>query len=623
MNLLDTVEGDQYDGPEMQPVAEVQRLFDEEKPRAVALDTESSTYRWHQDRADAFAVSISWGRNRTYYLPCGIDEDFEQARAVAEFCAHVFMTCDRVVMHHSKYDLHVFHRLFRHFRIPMVTRRIDDTMLLSAILDEQRHHGLKELTSSFGIEYVKGVDADSLKNQINHWMEEQERMTGRLPGYDEAPKRLIAPYAAQDAYLTMALYIRLMSELLGEDEKQKNSSRAKLMDTYLQELRLTWVLWAAEERGMAIDMDFVNRKIAELTPFLETVKVEMHQEFGFDMNPGSTEDVARALKSVGIQGEWTNPRTGKQKLPEWELERIDHPLAKRVLEYRTAQKMLTGYYEVLANEAKLEDGEWIVHPSFKQNGARTGRTSVTEPALQTIPREKGEVRGAFVSRKGHKLIFADYSGQELRVLAHYLTQIGDTSMKDVFEKGADLHRETAAAILEKAADKVEKFERQFGKNTNFAIVYGAGGAKIGWMWGRDAEFGKRALTRLYNRFPGIRKMKRMTTQAGENRGYVQTVFGRRHRMGPGTPAYRLLNYLIQGTSAELSKYAMIRVDDALIKAGLTARVLLLIHDEIVVEAPDDEVDRAKVIMEREMTHCPMLSVKMEVESAIAARWSEK
>jgi DNA polymerase-1 len=416
-----------------------------------------------------------------------------------------------------------------------------------------------------------------------------------------------------------------MSELLGEDEKYKNSGRAKLNDTYLQELRLTWVLWAAEERGMAIDMEFVQRKIAELTPFLEVVKLEMHQEFGFDMNPGSTEDVARALKSVGIEGEWTNPRTGKQKLPEWELERIDHPLAKRVLEYRTAQKMLTGYYEVLANEAKLEDGEWIVHPNFKQNGARTGRTSVTEPALQTIPREKGEVRGAFVSRKGHKLIFADYAGQELRVLAHYLAEIKDTSMKDVFEKGADLHRETAAAILEKEPDQVAKNERQSGKNTNFAIVYGAGSKKIAWMWGRsgDEEFGKRALYRIYDRFPGLRKIKRMTTKAGEERGFVQTVFGRRHRMGPGTPAYRLLNYLIQGTSAELSKYAMIRVDEALIRAGLRARVLLLIHDEIVVEAPDDEVDRALQIMEAEMTNCPMLVVPMEVESAVATRWSDK
>jgi DNA polymerase-1 len=609
------------------------QVYRRDKPERIAFDTESPTYKWHLKHAVPFALTFSWGADRTFYVPCALDGELieDAANALHE----VLVTAPILIGHHIKYDLHVAKRILDPFGLPLVVRRIDDTMIMSAVLNENRYHGLKELCTDLCITWKGGKSADEYKKEIQEWIEKTSRATKVTPGYDEVPKRLMVPYAMQDAYLTLELFSYLSVEM---DEQVDSSKHGRdVRDIYELELDVLWVLFQMEERGMRIDLDFVFQQIAAMQPRIEDIKTTLSDALGWEMNPGSTDDVARALKELGrVDALWTNPKTGKINLPEWRLSELENdptagPIVKMVLEYRTAAKMLNSYYEVLAKEHKVDDvGQAIVRCNNKQTGARTGRMSVTEPALQTIPREKGEVRGAFIAREGHKLIFADYSQQELRVLAHYMASLGDYSMSDIFagnvgkpeEEQLDLHRETASAMFERAYDDVSKEQRRLGKNTNFAIVYGAGIKKIASMHGVDDSTAKQRLNRMYNRFPGISKLKRVCERAMGDRGYVVTAFGRRHRETDGRYAYKAVNSLVQGTSADITKAAAVKIDKSFRDAGMTSMILLMVHDEIIVEAPDEEVEEATRIIREAMLDLPEINVPMEVEMAVADRWSD-
>lgn len=622
MSLLDQFEDQGFECPELITAEELERLYERDLPELVALDTESPTFRWHLADADPFAMTVSWGRENTYYVnvrddqrtvvheshPTGWDPSKHRVREDAARVAHrIFVQTPTLVFHNAKYDLHVFKRVFDAWRLPLLVRHVEDTMIMSAILDEQRHHGLKELCTAIGISYDGNeAAADAMRDQIDGWRKAQEGVEGREVSFAEVPLRLMVPYAVRDAYMTWELWHHFRKQM--EEQSlpvTKSHEERDLFRIYALELRLLWVLFNAEERGMRVDLDFIHEQIANLVPSLEHIRSEMSQRLGWEMNPGSTEDVAKALKQEGVAGEgqWVNPRTGKHKLPEWVLADIDHPFARAVLEYRTAQKVLSSYFEPLSHQFRWDpEQQAIVRCNFKQQGARTGRMSITEPALQTIPREKGNVRGAFIARKGCKLIFADFKNQELRVLGHYMAKIGEPSMKEVFEKSdADPHAETAAAMYKVSLEQVTKPMRYNGKTLNFAICYGAGQQKISDMLGVPLSEGKQMLYSFYDRFPGVRMLKARTTKAMENRGYVVTVFGRRHRERDGRYAYKAVNSLVQGTSADLAKAAMVKCDDLFIQAGMRSRVLLQIHDELVVEAPDEEMDQALVLIRQGMT----------------------
>jgi DNA polymerase-1 len=290
--------------------------------------------------------------------------------------------------------------------------------------------------------------------------------------------------------------------------------------------------------------------------------------------------------------------------------------------------MLSSYFETLAESYRMDEiGQAIVRCNNKQNGARTGRMSVTEPALQTIPREKGNVRGAFIAREGHTLVFIDYEGEELRVLGHFLAKVGDDSMKRVFEAGLDLHQEAASVIYKMPYDEVSKhgpnkWMRDNAKNVNFAIVYGAGQAKLASMLGVSLEEAKIMLRGYYNRFPGIWTLKKRTETAMKQRGYVVTPFGRRHREFDQRFAYKAVNSLIQGTSADINKAAMVKVRKAFAAEGLSGQVLLQIHDELIAEVPDPELEVSVQVMSTAMMDFPMLEIPLGVDPAHAKRWSE-
>lgn len=628
MSLLDAIHEAQDIEGSVSP-AEFIAVFRKNQPEIIAFDTESATWKWHLESSPPFALQFSWSKEHTYYVPCSHGGALDQEAAEALY--EVFLTVPTLVCHNALYDMHVAKRLLDAFGLPLVVRRIEDTMLMDAVLDEQRHHGLKERCKDLDIRFSDD-DPDVLKARIASWREDQSALQGREVGYDEVPLYLMVPYARQDAYLTRELYRHLcveMEEQVGEGSGVRHAN--DLPEIYSLELRVLWVIFQLEERGMRVDLDYVWEQITALTPQLTHIREELESALGWQVNPGSTDDVAKALTQLGREDAlWTNPKTGKVNLPEWRMEQLrDDPdtgdLVKMVLEYRTAQKMLSSYYETIANENKLDaDGQAIVRCSVKQMGARTGRTSITEPALQTIPREKGEVRGAFIAREGHDLIFADYSQQELRVLAHYMSTLKHHEMTEIFNDGTiDLHQESAAAMYEVTYDEVTKDQRRDGKTTNFAIVYGAGVKRIAGLHGVDDETAKKRLYLLYDRFPGLQKLKKTCEERMRGRGFVVTAYGRRHREKEGKYAYKAVNSLVQGTSADMAKAAMVKIDDAFRHKGLDSMIVLMVHDEIIVESPEEETDLACQIMREAMLDMPEIRVPMDVEIHTAKRWSEK
>jgi DNA polymerase-1 len=205
-----------------------------------------------------------------------------------------------------------------------------------------------------------------------------------------------------------------------------------------------------------------------------------------------------------------------------------------------------------------------------------------------------------------------------------MSKLKHPEMTDIFLDGTiDLHQETAAAMFECPYDEVTKPQRADGKETNFAIVYGAGIKRIASLHGVDEETAKARLYRIYDRFPGLTKLKRTCEERMRGKGYVTTAFGRRHREKEGKYAYKAVNSLVQGTSADMTKAAMVRIDDAFRAENLDALILLQVHDEVIVECPEHETDRAVEIMREAMLNMPEITVPMGVEVRVTKRWSEK
>lgn len=600
--------------------------FQEDQPETVAWDTESPHYKWHLPNMDPFALTFSWRKKRTYYVKCR-DDDGQMIEGAAKALYVILSQTPNVVAHNLKYDLHVAKRLLSHFNLPLVVRPVDDTMIMSHVLNENRFHGLKELTTDLGIRFGR-EDADYWRDEVKKWIGQSKEVTGREAGYDEVPMRLMVPYARQDAFLTLELFNHFGMEM--EEQMEQGRGAPDVQDIYNLEMGLLWVLFTAEEHGMRVDIDFCEHRIAELLPEIQDIKATLERELGWEINPGSTDDVAKALGQLGCGDVvWINPRTQKPNLPEWKLEELANdpaagPTVKAVLDYRTATKMCNSYFETLIEE-KLDDkvGQAIVRPNIKQTGARTGRMSVTEPALQTLPRKKGNVRGAFIARHDSTLIFADYSQQELRVLAHYLEKIGDSTMSDIFRRGdVDLHAATAAGVFGVPVTDVTKDQRQAAKTLNFAIVYGAGQKKIATMLDMELEEAKHLLNNYYRTYPGLRTLKRQTEMVMKQRGYLVTAFGRRHRETDMSKAYKAVNSIVQGTSADITKQAMVALNAKYKVRKLKSLILLAVHDEIISETLRREVEESVIAVREAMIDMPQIIVPMEVDINVADRWSE-
>ncbi len=512
------------------------------------------------------------------------------------------------VLHNAKYDLEV---LARPENGALRVEPVDDTMLVSYAMEAGRHgHGMDELSQL----------------HLGHKPIPFHEVTGtgraRL-SFAQVPLDRATAYAAEDADVTLRLWHRLRPRL----------RETKSLALYEQvERRMIAVLKGMEQAGIRVDAAELARIGGDFAERLVALEAECHRLGGRPFNVGSPKQLGEVLfDEMGLKGGRKSKATGAYSTDVFVLEELaaqGHELPRKVLDWRSIAKLKSTYVDGLT-AAIREDGR--VHTDFSMAITSTGRLSSTEPNLQNIPirTEEGmKIRRAFVAEPGHLLVSADYSQIELRLLAH-LAEV--PSLIEAFARGEDIHARTAADIFGMPLEAVDKEARRRAKTLNFGIIYGMSAFGLAGRLGIAPGEAKGIIDAYFRRYPGILAAMERIKEEARTHGHVCSSFGRRlwiANIGAKDPALRAgaerqaINAPFQGGAAEVIKRAMVRVPRALAEAGLRARMLLQVHDELVLEAPETEAEATGALLKRVMEGVAELRVPLLVEVGQGRSWAE-
>lgn len=482
-----------------------------------------------------------------------------------------------------------------------------DTMLASYMIDPgKRSHALDVVAAEhFGVE----VGA-------------REDITGR--GKDARPFAEIAVEAASKWAAAVADYTLRLRERL--EPILVEHALAPLYDRV--EMPLIGVLADMEAEGIAIDAALFESLRADYRKELAGIEAQIYVAAGTEFNLGSPPQLRHVLfeklQLPVLKKTKTGASTDADVLDE--LAAMGHEVPRLMLEHREIAKLLSTYLDALPAFVNQDTGR--IHTTFFQIGAATGRLSSTEPNLQNIPvrTARGEaIRRGFIPRPGSRYVVADYSQVELRLMAHLS---GDPAFVEAFQRGGDIHRQTAAVIFGVAVDAVTAEQRAQAKTINFATLYGQGPHSLSRQLGIPQGDAKRFIEEYFARFAGVRTFLDASVAKAREKGYAETIFGRRRYIpelkdrnfnirafGERTAT----NSPIQGSAADLIKIAMVRVRDAL-QAGFKARLVLQIHDELIVEAPEEEAETVGLLVKRHMEEAASLTVPLVADVGIGRNW---
>ncbi|MBY0335849.1 MAG: DNA polymerase I [Acetobacteraceae bacterium] len=512
------------------------------------------------------------------------------------------------VLHNAKYDLEV---LANPANGGLAVAPVDDTMLISYAMEAGRHgHGMDELSQL----------------HLGHAPIPYDQVTGtgraRIP-FQQVPLDRATAYAAEDADVTLRLWHILRPQL----------RETRSLSLYEQvERRMIQVLKDMETAGIKVDCDELKRIGDDFAQRLTVLEAEAHRLAGRPFNVGSPKQLGEILfEEMGLKGGKKSKATGNYSTDVFVLEELaaqGHELPRAVLNWRQLAKLKSTYVDGLT-AAIAADGR--VHTDFSMAITSTGRLSSTEPNLQNIPirtEEGARIRRAFVAEAGHVLVSADYSQIELRLLAH-LAEV--PSLIAAFERGEDIHARTAADIFGMPLEAVDKEARRRAKTLNFGIIYGMSAFGLAGRLGIAPGEAKAIIDAYFARYPGIRDAMERIKEEARTTGYVCSSFGRRlwiadiaakdmaRRAGAERQA---INAPFQGGAAEVIKRAMVRVPKALRDAGLAARMLLQVHDELVLEVPEAEVPATEALLREVMEGVARLRVPLLVEVGHGPSWAE-
>ncbi|KAF1702746.1 DNA polymerase I [Pseudoxanthomonas suwonensis] len=574
-----------------------------------ALDTETDSL--DPMRARLVGLSFAAEPGRAAYLPLGHDYPGAPAQLDREQALGLLrpLLADpsvRKLGQHGKYDLHVLRR----HGVP-VAGYADDTLLESFVLDSgnARH------------------DMDSLAlRHLGYTTVKYEDVCGK--GAKQIPFSQCAlddatRYAAEDADITLRLHRVLSARLQAEPQLQ-----AVYRDI---EMPLVQVLERIEANGVLVDMEELRRQSADLSRRMLEAQERATALAGRTFNLDSPKQLCALLfDELKLPALVKTPK-GQPSTNEEALEAIAdlHELPRIILEYRGLAKLRSTYTDKLPEMVNPETGR--VHTSYHQAGAATGRLSSSDPNLQNIPIRTDDgrrIRRAFVAPPGRKLIACDYSQIELRIMAH-LSQ--DAGLLRAFASGADIHRATAAEVFGRPLEEVTVNERRAAKAINFGLMYGMGAFGLARQLGIDRGQAQDYIALYFSRYPGVRDYMERTREQARERGFVETVFGRRlhleainsrnaaQRAGAERAA---INAPMQGTAADIIKRAMITVDAWLAGHAGRARMLLQVHDELVFEADEDFVPVLVENVRGLMSSAAELSVPLVVDTGIGCNWDE-
>jgi len=488
---------------------------------------------------------------------------------------------------------------------------IDDTMIISYVLEGGAHgHGMDELSElHLGHTTIKFKDVCGTgKNQI----------TFDLVALDKA-----RDYAAEDADVTYRLYETLKPRLVEQH----------MVGVYeTLERPLINVLTEMEEAGIKVDAALLRSLSDDFERRCSELEEGIHKLAGHPFNVGSPKQLGEVLFDEmglpgGKKGKTGAYATGADVLDE--LAALGHELPARILDWRQLAKLKSTYTDALIEQINPKTGR--VHTSYSQAIASTGRLSSNDPNLQNIPirtEEGRKIRKAFVPEPGHVLMSADYSQIELRLLAH-VAKID--SLIKAFHDGADIHAMTASQVFGVPVEGMDPMVRRQAKAINFGIIYGISAFGLARQLGIARGEAQAYIDAYFQKYPGIRAYMDTTKELARRQGFVTTLYGRKcHLTGINdkNPAMRnfaeraAINAPIQGGAADIIKRAMIRMPGALRKAGLKSRMLLQVHDELVFEVPESEIDAMQKLARDVMEQVTHLDVPLVVDTGIGKNWDE-
>ncbi len=575
----------------------------------LAIDTETTAL--NIAKARLVGISLACDESRGFYLPLGHVDDFGEAvggqldlEAVAERLGPLLI--DPAVLkigHNLKYDISV---LVRH---GLSLAPIEDTLLLSYVLDGARHgHGMDELA----------------KRHLDHDTISYESICGsgrKQITFDRVPIEKATDYAAEDALVTLRLWQILKPRLAQE-------KMATVYETL--ERPLSPLLARMERRGIRVDAEHLRTLSVDFTGRMGELETKAYKLAGRTFNLGSPKQLGEILyDEMGIGGS-RKTKTGAYATGADVLEGLaasGHELPQTLLDWRQMQKLTRTYTDALIEDINPQTKR--IHTSYAMASTSTGRLSSNEPNLQNIPirtEEGRKIRAAFVPDSGYVLVSADYSQIELRVLAH-MADI--QALKRAFADDIDIHAVTAAQMFKKNVENIGPELRRSAKTINYGIIYGIGAFGLAQRLGIAQADAKAYIEAYFEQYPGIKGYMDRTKAEAHERGFVQTLFGRRcyipdigakvpHRRGYAER--QAINAPIQGSAADIMKRAMVRVGRMLDRELPEVRMLLQVHDELVFEVPNDQIEQATVRIRQTMQDAAQLSVPLIVDVGHGKTW---
>jgi DNA polymerase-1 len=564
-----------------------------EAAELVAVDTETTSL--DPQLARLVGVSFSVEPHRAAYLPLGhsypgAPEQLDLDAALARLRPWLEDPTRPKVCQNAKYDMHIFAN--HGVRMRGVQH---DTCVQSYVLESHKPH-----------------DMDSLA---------QRHLRIKTIGFEQVSVERATEYSAEDADVTLQLH-RVLQPDIARDEK--------LTFIYEKiEMPVMEVLFDIERSGVLVDTGLLEAQSLELGRRMFDIEQQARAAAGQPFNLNSPKQIQEILHDkLGIpitrKTPTGQPRTDEDVLQELAL---DHPIAKLILDYRMLSKLKSTYTDKLPRMVNPRTGR--VHTNFSQTTAVTGRLSSNEPNLQNIPIRSAEgrrIREAFIAAPGHHLVSADYSQIELRIMAH-LSQ--DPTLLAAFHSGEDVHRRTASEIFGVPGEQVSSEQRRYAKTINFGLMYGMSAFGLASQLGIERSAAQQYMERYFARYPGVKAYMDQTRASARDKGYVETVFGRRlymldirasNNQRRAAAERAAINAPMQGTAADLIKLAMIAVHRWLEQEKLQTRLILQVHDELVLEARDDELERVKRSLPGLMSGVAQLSVPLVVDVGVGLNW---
>ncbi|ODU44733.1 MAG: DNA polymerase I, partial [Thiobacillus sp. SCN 63-374] len=578
---------------------------------AFALDTETTSL--NAMRAELVGISFATAHGEAAYLPlahhyAGAPAQLGRTAVLARLKPLLEHPEPRIIGQHLKYDRHIF----ANYGIALGGIGgggvVDDTLLQSYVLEAHQSHELGNLaTRHLGLATLSYDDVTG-------------KGASRI-GFEQVAIERASEYAAEDADITLRVRDALAPQIAASDT---------LAFVYRNiELPVAQILFRMERAGVLLDRNLLALQSGELGKKMLELEQRAYQEAGQPFNLGSPKQIGDILftqKGLPVVKKTPGgaPSTDEETLEQLAL---DHPIARAILDYRGLAKLKSTYTDKLPQMIDPATGR--VHTSYSQATAVTGRLASSDPNLQNIPARTAEgrrIREAFIAPPGHVLVSADYSQIELRIMAHLSD---DAGLLNAFSSDQDIHAATAAEVFGVPLADVNAEQRRMAKVINFGLIYGMSAFGLASQLNLDRAAAQAWIDRYFARYPGVAGYMQRTREAARSQGYVETVFGRRlylpeinarnpqRRQGAERAA---INAPMQGTAADLIKLAMIAVQGWLDRERLASRLLLQVHDELILEVPENELDHVRAELPGHMCNVAALKVPLRVGVGTGRNW---